>query len=69
MGGPALIFDHQMVLDDENCTIYIFGGRVLMRYSYIHCAVGSFFFFTELNGILLITFEMSHLFLFFYFQH
>jgi len=31
MGGPALIFDHQMVLDEEHRTIYIFGGRVLTR--------------------------------------
>jgi muskelin len=31
MGGPALIFDHQMTLDDENYTLYVFGGRVLTR--------------------------------------
>ncbi|GFS06019.1 muskelin [Elysia marginata] len=29
MGGPRLIFDHQMVIDIENQTIYVFGGRVL----------------------------------------
>ncbi|GFO15470.1 muskelin [Plakobranchus ocellatus] len=29
MGGPRLIFDHQMVIDIEHQTIYVFGGRVL----------------------------------------
>jgi len=29
MGGPRLIFDHQMVMDVEKQTIYVFGGRVL----------------------------------------
>ncbi|XP_041349762.1 muskelin-like [Gigantopelta aegis] len=29
MGGPRLIFDHQMVMDIEQQTIYVFGGRVL----------------------------------------
>ena len=29
MGGPALIFDHQMVIDVEKQTLYVFGGRVL----------------------------------------
>lgn len=31
MGGPKLIFDHQMVMDVEGQTIFVFGGRVLMR--------------------------------------
>ncbi|XP_012935580.1 muskelin isoform X1 [Aplysia californica] len=30
MGGPRLIFDHQMVIDIEKQTIYVFGGRVLV---------------------------------------
>ena len=29
MGGPRLVFDHQMSLDINNRTIYVFGGRVL----------------------------------------
>ncbi|KAK7873640.1 hypothetical protein R5R35_009328 [Gryllus longicercus] len=29
MGGPQLIFDHQMCIDVEKRTIYVFGGRVL----------------------------------------
>ena len=29
MGGPKLIFDHQMAMDVEKQTIYVFGGRVL----------------------------------------
>lgn len=29
MGGPQLIFDHQMAIDVEQQTIYVFGGRVL----------------------------------------
>ncbi|XP_064604593.1 muskelin-like isoform X2 [Liolophura sinensis] len=29
MGGPRLIFDHQMVMDVEGQTIYLFGGRIL----------------------------------------
>lgn len=28
-GGPALIFDHQMVMDCDAQTIYVFGGRVV----------------------------------------
>ena len=30
MGGPALIFDHQMVIDADQQTLYVFGGRVLI---------------------------------------
>lgn len=30
MGGPNLIFDHQMCLDQENRTIYVFGGQTLL---------------------------------------
>ncbi|KAK3101684.1 hypothetical protein FSP39_005447 [Pinctada imbricata] len=29
MGGPKLIFDHQVAIDIERQTIYVFGGRVL----------------------------------------
>ncbi|GAB6029244.1 Muskelin 1, intracellular mediator containing kelch motif [Chamberlinius hualienensis] len=29
MGGPKLIFDHQMCIDVEKSTIYVFGGRIL----------------------------------------
>ncbi|XP_068714480.1 muskelin-like isoform X2 [Montipora foliosa] len=28
-GGPSLIFDHQMCIDVEKSTIYVFGGRIL----------------------------------------
>ncbi|XP_034835411.1 LOW QUALITY PROTEIN: muskelin [Maniola hyperantus] len=28
-GGPRLVFDHQMCLDPDTQTIYVFGGRVL----------------------------------------
>lgn len=28
-GGPSLVFDHQMVIDEESKIIYVFGGRVL----------------------------------------
>ncbi|XP_072181671.1 muskelin-like [Diadema setosum] len=28
-GGPRLIFDHQMCMDSDKSTIYVFGGRVL----------------------------------------
>ncbi|XP_046388437.1 muskelin [Ischnura elegans] len=31
MGGPQLIFDHQMCMDVEKQTIYVFGGRVLLQ--------------------------------------
>lgn len=27
-GGPKLLFDHQMVVDDESQILYLFGGRV-----------------------------------------
>ncbi|XP_017793080.1 PREDICTED: muskelin [Habropoda laboriosa] len=30
VGGPQLIFDHQMSMDVEKRTIYIFGGRVIV---------------------------------------
>jgi muskelin len=30
VGGPALIYDHQMCLDTSKNMIYVFGGRVLM---------------------------------------
>ncbi|XP_077487639.1 muskelin 1 isoform X1 [Amblyomma americanum] len=29
MGGPKLIFDHQMCMDVERNTIYVFGGKIL----------------------------------------
>nr|XP_049700727.1 muskelin isoform X2 [Helicoverpa armigera] len=29
MGGPRLVFDHQMCIDPDTQTIYVFGGRVL----------------------------------------
>ncbi|XP_017304065.1 muskelin [Diaphorina citri] len=29
VGGPRLIFDHQMCLDSKHSKIYVFGGRVL----------------------------------------
>ncbi|CAE1255868.1 MKLN1 [Acanthosepion pharaonis] len=29
MGGPKLVFDHQMAIDIDEQTIYVFGGRVL----------------------------------------
>lgn len=28
MGGPRLLFDHQMCIDMEFQTIYVFGGKV-----------------------------------------
>ena len=31
-GGPKLIFDHQMCMDPDTSTIYVFGGRILTRY-------------------------------------
>ncbi|XP_059476925.1 muskelin [Neocloeon triangulifer] len=29
VGGPQLIFDHQICMDSEKRTIYVFGGRIL----------------------------------------
>ena len=31
VGGPRLMFDHQMVMDTANREIYVFGGRVLTQ--------------------------------------
>ncbi|XP_018018491.1 muskelin [Hyalella azteca] len=31
VGGPRLVFDHQMVMDAEKRVIYVFGGRVLTQ--------------------------------------
>ncbi|KAL4704274.1 hypothetical protein ACJJTC_016292 [Scirpophaga incertulas] len=28
-GGPRLVFDHQMCIDPDTSTVYVFGGRVL----------------------------------------
>ncbi|XP_035224067.1 muskelin-like isoform X2 [Stegodyphus dumicola] len=33
MGGPSLVFDHQMCIDVEKNTIYVFGGRVVTSIS------------------------------------
>ncbi|KAK9498163.1 hypothetical protein O3M35_004041 [Rhynocoris fuscipes] len=33
MGGPLLIFDHQMCMDVSKRTLYVFGGRILMSTS------------------------------------
>ena len=38
MGGPSLIFDHQMVMDVDKQHIYVFGGRVLSWYVLILAA-------------------------------
>lgn len=37
MGGPGLIFDHQMAIDVDKQTIYVFGGRLLS--GWLWCAV------------------------------
>lgn len=29
VGGPTLLFDHQMCLDEDQQTIYVFGGRIV----------------------------------------
>lgn len=29
VGGPKLLFDHQMCLDEDKQTIYVFGGRIV----------------------------------------
>ena len=34
MGGPSLIFDHQMCIDQETRTIYVFGGQSLFNSPY-----------------------------------
>lgn len=28
MGGPKLVFDHQIVVDTEKRTLYVFGGKI-----------------------------------------
>ena len=30
MGGPNLIFDHQMTMDQAKRTIYVFGGQMVI---------------------------------------
>lgn len=40
LGGPRLIFDHQMVMDVENRIIYVFGGRVLTPSRWEGCVGG-----------------------------
>ena len=29
MGGPKLVFDHQMVIDTQKQQLFVFGGKVL----------------------------------------
>ena len=33
IGGPSLIYDHQMCLDPENQNIYVFGGQTVQGLS------------------------------------
>ncbi|XP_042910813.1 muskelin isoform X2 [Parasteatoda tepidariorum] len=33
MGGPRLVFDHQVCMDVEKNTLYVFGGRILVSNS------------------------------------
>lgn len=40
LGGPKLIFDHQMVMDVEKRIIYVFGGRVLTPSRWEGCVGG-----------------------------
>lgn len=40
LGGPRLIFDHQMVMDVESRIIYVFGGRVLTQSRWEGCVGG-----------------------------
>nr|XP_053629064.1 muskelin-like isoform X1 [Cherax quadricarinatus]XP_053629065.1 muskelin-like isoform X1 [Cherax quadricarinatus] len=40
LGGPRLIFDHQMVMDVEKRIIYVFGGRVLTPSRWEGCVGG-----------------------------
>lgn len=28
-GGPSLVYDHQMVVDEERAMLYVFGGRII----------------------------------------
>ncbi len=30
IGGPPLIYDHQMCIDESSRTIYVFGGLMLL---------------------------------------
>ena len=39
-GGPKLIFDHQMCMDTDTSTIFVFGGRILARYELKSCVSG-----------------------------
>ena len=40
LGGPSLVFDHQMVMDIEERVIYVFGGRVLSPSRWEGCLGG-----------------------------
>jgi len=35
MGGPCLLFDHHLAIDVEQQTLYVFGGRQIIRYVHI----------------------------------
>lgn len=40
VGGPQLVFDHQMCIDVDKQTIYVFGGRILEpKYVCIDCSI------------------------------
>ena len=36
MGGPQLVFDHQMCIDTSKKILYVFGGRILTGAKYVH---------------------------------
>lgn len=38
-GGPQLVFDHQMCMDLEKNTIYVFGGRILSWFVLHFCLI------------------------------
>lgn len=50
VGGPSLIFDHQMCMDVAKSTIYVFGGRILTPATWYVCwNVTSFIFYSQFH--------------------
>lgn len=62
-GGPELIFDHQMCVDSEGETLYVFGGRTVNGDTNIQNYSGLYAYNIKLNHWRLVRYECIHIFL------
>lgn len=60
MGGPPLIYDHQMVIDEQNDLLYIFGGKCIETGGTLHYA-GMYKYDISMNKWTLLRSDMNPL--------